>query len=123
MGELIARVQAVLRRADWTSVPRSPGVQRFGELEVDFEQRQVWRDGALVKLTPTEFNILREMALRPGRIFTHNALLVTVWGADHCRDAEYLRVYIGRVRHKIERDATKPQHIVTEPGMGYYFLK
>jgi two-component system KDP operon response regulator KdpE len=123
VGELIARIQAVLRRAKWADVPRSPGTQRFGDIEIDFEQRQVWRNDDLIKLTPTEFNILRELALHPGRVFSHNALLTCVWGVDHCRDAEYLRVYIGRVRHKVERDASKPQHILTEPGMGYCFVK
>jgi DNA-binding response OmpR family regulator len=123
VGELIARVQAVLRRADWADVPRSAGTQRFGDIEIDFEQRQVWRNGDLIKLTPTEFSILQELALHPGRVYPHGTLLTRVWGADHCRDAEYLRVYIGRVRHKVEHDPSKPQHILTEPGMGYYFVK
>src|SRR5579859_4304260 len=123
VGELIARVQAVLRRADWADVPRSAGTQRLGDIEIDFEQRQVWRNGEPIKLTPTEFSILRELALHPGTVFPHSALLTRVWGADHWRDAEYLRVYIGRVRHKVERDPSRPQHILTEPGIGYYFVK
>jgi DNA-binding response OmpR family regulator len=121
--ELIARVQAVLRRADWADVPRSAGTQRFGDIEIDFEQRQVWRGGDLLKLTPTEFSILQELALHPGKVYPHGMLLTRVWGVNHCRDAEYLRVYIGRVRHKVEHDPSQPQHILTEPGMGYYFVK
>ncbi len=123
VGELIARVQAVLRRADWSDLPRSTGTLRFGDIEIDFEQHQVWREGELVKLTPTEFRILQELALHPGRVYPHGMLLTGVWGPNHCRDAEYLRVYIGRVRHKVERDPSRPQHIRTEPGMGYYFVK
>lgn len=122
VGELIARVQAVLRRADWADLPRSTGTLRFGDIEIDFEQHQVWRDGELIKLTPTEFRILQELALHPGRVYPHAMLLTGVWGANHCRDAEYLRVYIGRVRHKVERDPARPQHILTEPGIGYYFV-
>jgi DNA-binding response OmpR family regulator len=123
VGEMIARVQAVLRRANWADIPRSVGVQRFGNIEIDFEQRQVWRDGELVKFTPTEFNLLQELALHPGKVFPHMTLLARVWGTDHFRDAEYLRVYIGRIRHKIEHDSSKPRHILTEPGIGYFFVK
>ena len=123
VGELIARVQAVLRRADWSDLPRSTGTLRFGDIEIDFEQHQVWRDSELIKLTPTEFRILQELALHPGRVYPHTMLLTAVWGANHLRDAEYLRVYIGRVRHKVERDPSRPQHILTAPGMGYYFSK
>src|SRR6266851_1275112 len=123
VGELLARVQAVLRRASWADTPRSVGTQRFGNNEIDFEQRQVWRDGERVRFTPTEFSLLQELALHPGKIFTHETLLRRVWGTEHSRDAEYLRVYIGRLRRKIEIDPSKPLHILTEPGIGYYLVK
>jgi DNA-binding response OmpR family regulator len=123
VGELLARVQAVLRRASWVDTPRSVGTQRFGNIEIDFEQRLVWRDGERVKFTPTEFSLLQELALHPGKIFTHETLLRRVWGTEHSRDAEYLRVYIGRLRRKIEIDSSKPLHILTEPGIGYYLVK
>lgn len=123
VGELLARVQAVLRRASWADTPRSIGTQRFGNIEIDFEQRQVWRDSERVKFTPTEFSLLQELALHPGKIFTHETLLQRVWGREHSRDAEYLRVYIGRLRRKIESDPSKPLHIITEPGIGYYLVK
>ena len=123
VGELLARVQAVLRRASWADTPRSVGVQRFGNIEVDFEQRQVWRDGERIRLTPTEFSLLQELILHTGKVFTHETLLQRVWGADHSRDAEYLRVYIGRLRRKLEVDSSKPLHILTEPGIGYYLVK
>ena len=123
VGELLARVQAVLRRANWSDTPRSVGTRRFGNIEIDFEQRQVWRDGERIRFTPTEFSLFRELALNPGKIFTHETLLRRVWGKDHSRDAEYLRVYIGRLRRKIEVDSAKPLHILTEPGIGYYLIK
>ncbi len=123
VGELLARVQAVLRRASWADTPRSVGTQRFGNIEIDFEQRQVWRDGECIKFTPTEFSLLQELALHPGKIFTHETLLRRVWGTEHSRDAEYLRVYVGRLRRKIEIDSSKPLHILTEPGIGYYLVK
>ncbi|HEV2583149.1 MAG TPA: response regulator transcription factor [Ktedonobacteraceae bacterium] len=123
VGELLARVQAVLRRASWADTPRSVGTQRFGNIEIDFEQRLVWRDGERVRLTPTEFSLLQELALHPGKVFTHEVLLRRVWGTEHSRDAEYLRVYIGRLRRKIESDSSKPSYLLTEPGIGYYLVK
>lgn len=123
VGELLARVKAMLRRNHWADKPISVGTQRFGDLEVDFEQRRVWRDGELVKLSPTEFDLLQELALHPGKIFTHEALLRRVWGTEYHNESEYLRVYIGRLRRKLEVDPSKPLHILTEPGTGYYLVK
>ena len=123
VGELLARVRAVLRRNHWADQPITQGTQRFGNLEIDFEQRRVWRESELVKLSPTEFDLLQELALHPGKIFTHEALLRRVWGAEYRSEAEYLRVYIGRLRRKLEADPSKPVHIMTEPGIGYYMVK
>ncbi|EFH82596.1 response regulator transcription factor [Ktedonobacter racemifer] len=122
VGELMARVKAVLRRSHWAfdEVPVSAGVKRFGGLEIDFEQKQVWRDGDPVKLSPTEFHLLQELALHPGKIFTHEALLRRVWGVEYRSESEYLRVYIGRLRRKLEANPSRPTHIMTEPGIGYY---
>lgn len=123
VGELLARVRAVLRRSHWTETPISLGTRRFGHLEIDFEQQQVWKEGELVKLSPTEFSLLQELALHPGKLFTHEALLRRVWGTEYRSEAEYLRVYIGRLRRKLEADPAKPVHILTEPGVGYYMVK
>ena len=123
VGELLARIKAVLRRSHWFDTPASPGVQRFGNLEIDFEQRRVWREGDLVKLSPTEFNLLQELALHPGKVFTHESLLRRVWGSEYHTESEYLRVYIGRLRRKLETDPSRPVHILTEPGTGYYMVK
>lgn len=123
VGELLARVRAVLRRNHWTETPTSEGTLRFGKLEIDFEQRLVWRNSELVKLSPTEFSLLQELALHPGKIFTHEALLRRVWGTEYRDEAEYLRVYVGRLRRKLEDDPSKPVHLLTEPGIGYYMMK
>src|SRR5579871_5535875 len=123
VSELLARVKAVLRRNHWADQPISAGTQRFGDLEIDFEQRRVWKEGDLVKLSPTEFELLQELALHPGKIFTHEALLRRVWGAEYHSESEYLRVYIGRLRRKLEEDPARPAHILTEPGVGYYMVK
>jgi DNA-binding response OmpR family regulator len=123
VGELLARVRAVIRRNHWADTPISAGTQRFGNLEIDFEQRLVWRDGELVKLSPTEFALLQELALHPGKILTHEALLKRVWGTEYRSEAEYVRIYIGRLRRKLEGDPSQPVHILTEPGVGYYMVK
>ncbi|HZR43766.1 MAG TPA: response regulator transcription factor [Ktedonobacteraceae bacterium] len=123
VGELLARVKAVIRRSHWTETPISVATQRFGELEIDFEQRCVWRDGELVKLTPMEFALLQELALHAGKVCTHEVLLKRVWGPEYRSETEYLRVYIGRLRRKLESDPSRPMHILTEPGIGYYMAR
>ncbi len=123
VGELLARVKAVLRRTNWTDVPPSISTRRFGNLEIDFEQHVVHRDGELVKLTPTEFALLQELALHPGKMLTHETLLKRVWGPEYHHESEYLRVYVGRLRRKLELDPARPIHILTEPGIGYFMVK
>jgi two-component system KDP operon response regulator KdpE len=120
VGELRARVNAVLRRSNWEENPISPGTQRFGNLEIDFEQQCVRRDSELVKLTPTEFLLLRYLALHRGKLCTHKILLQAVWGSEYSSETWYLRVFIGRLRKKLEADPAKPLHILTETGRGYY---
>ena len=90
---------------------------------LDFEQRRVWKDSVLIKLSPTEFALLSELALHPGKVFTHEALLRRVWGTEYHTESEYLRVYVGRLRRKLENDPSRPVHILTEPGIGYYIVK
>jgi two-component system KDP operon response regulator KdpE len=117
IGELIARMRAALRhRAD--GKPRASRVEIDG-LIVDFDRRLVSRDGAPVKLTPKEFDLLCELARSAGRVLTHRQILAAVWGPAHTEDTQYLRVFIGQLRAKIERDPTIPRIIRTEPGVGY----
>jgi two-component system, OmpR family, KDP operon response regulator KdpE len=116
MGELLARIRVALRHA--AKVEDEP-ILTFGDLSIDFTHRLVAIKGQEIKLTPTEYDILRNLALHAGRILTHKQLLRTIWGIEYQEENHYLRVYIGQLRHKIEPDPTRPQYILTEPGVGY----
>ncbi len=121
VGELLARVKAVQRRARWERQLPSEGVQRFGELEFDPERRRLRRGEDEITLTPTEFTLLAELIGHAGKVLLHRALLQAVWGAEYGDETEYLRVYVNRLRNKIEVDPSNPRHIVTEPRVGYSF--
>ena len=122
--ELMARVRAGLRRAHWA--PATPlaanSLRRFGELEIDYDARVVRRAGAELKLTRTEFALLAELTLSPNKVLTQRILLQRVWGSEYGDEAEYLRVYVGRLRRKIEPDPSRPRHLLTEVGVGYRFV-
>lgn len=120
--ELLARVRAVLRRARWVEQPASPGLRRFGELEIDLDARVIRREGTEAHLTPTEFALLEQLVRNVNKVLTHRMLLQRVWGIEYGDEAEYLRVYIGRLRRKLERDPANPRHLVTELGVGYRFV-
>lgn len=121
--ELLARVRAVLRRSQqWGSAPPAAGVKRYGDLEIDLPQRQVRLGGVEVRLTPTEFGLLEQLVVNAGKMLTHRMLLQRVWGPEYGGEAEYLRVYVGRLRRKLERDPANPRHLLTEPGVGYRFM-
>jgi two-component system KDP operon response regulator KdpE len=113
--ELLARIRAVLRRA---GEPADP-VVRFGEIAVDFSRHVVTRHGLEVHLTPTEYDLLRVMALHAGKVLTHRQLLERVWGSYAADNSQQLRVYINYLRRKLEADPARPRWIVTEPGVGY----
>ncbi len=119
--ELLARVRAVLRRAQWDALPPAAGVRRYGDLEVDLEGRSVRLRGDEVRLTPTEFALLEQFVMNPGKLLTHRMLLQRVWGPEYGDEAEYLRVYVGRLRRKLERDPATPRLFMTEPSTGYRF--
>ena len=119
VGELLGRVKAVLRRADWTE-PASRGERIVrGEIEVDLERHQVKVRGAEIDMTPTEFNLLVYLMKNAGKALPHRAILQHVWGTEYGDEAEYLRVYVGKLRQKIEADPLKPKYIHTEHGIGY----
>jgi two-component system, OmpR family, KDP operon response regulator KdpE len=120
--ELLARVRAVLRRSQWGAVPPATGVKRYGELEIDLQQHAVRLAGGDVRLTPTEFALLEQLVTNAGKMLTHRMLLQRVWGPEYGDEAEYLRVYMGRLRRKLERDPANPRHLMTEPGAGYRFV-
>jgi len=117
--ELLARVRAVLRRAQPETTPPASGVKRFGEIEVDLAAHSVRLNSAEVRLSPTEFALLQQLALNAGKALSHRALLQSVWGPEYGGEAEYLRVYINRLRHKLEPDPANPRFFLTEPGFGY----
>jgi two-component system KDP operon response regulator KdpE len=122
VAELLARVQAVLRRSEWIQQPASPRAQRFGQLEIDLDAHHVRVRGDEVKLTPTEFALLAQLVGNPNRVLTHRMLLQRVWGDQYGDEPEYLRVYMGRLRRKLEADPANPRHFLTEPGVGYRFV-
>jgi two-component system KDP operon response regulator KdpE len=118
LGELLARLRAVLRRAAPTAEP----VLRVGPLEIDRESRSVRRDGEPVHLTPHEFDLLRVLAENEGKLMTHAAILRAVWGPGYQRESNYLHVYVSQLRRKVERDPARPRLIVTATGVGYRFV-
>ena len=118
--EFVARVRAQLRRARQV-VPASPQCFQFGDWTVDLQLRRVERAGTLVHLTPTEFALLRAFVMNPRRTMTHRQLFAAVWGNAEGDAQQYLRVYIGHLRRKLEVDPVRPQFIHTEAGVGYRF--
>jgi two-component system, OmpR family, KDP operon response regulator KdpE len=119
--ELLARINATLRRSrPGPAEPPEPGVVAAGGVEIDLEARRVTKDGQLVHLTPTEFALLREFATNPGVLLTHATLLRRVWGPGYETETEYTRVYVARLRAKLE-DRDGPPLFITEPRSGYRF--
>ncbi|NWG34952.1 MAG: response regulator transcription factor [Chloroflexi bacterium] len=121
VGELLGRIKAVLRRADWAGTVSGGGRIVRGEVEVDIEKHQVRVRGEAVELTPTEFNLLVYLMKNAGKTLHHRAILQHVWGPEYSHEAEYLRVYMGRLRQKIESNPLKPVYLHTEHGVGYRF--
>jgi two-component system, OmpR family, KDP operon response regulator KdpE len=117
MGELLARVRAGLRRRASDSNTRT--VYTSGNLTVDVGAHRVMRGEDAMKLTPKEFDLLVCLVRNAGRVVTHRQILSTVWGPAHAGDTQYLRVFIGQLRHKLEEDPSEPRIVLTEPGVGY----
>ena len=117
--ELLARVDAVLRRAHHISIPKTSAVFHTGDLAIDFVRREVSVEGQPVVLTPTEYNLLAQLAKNADNVVTHQSILSTVWGHDYRDEIHYLKVYLGRLREKLERDPSNPQYIVSVRGVGY----
>jgi two-component system KDP operon response regulator KdpE len=119
MGELLARLRAALRRAG----PPGDPVLEVGPIRVDLDKQSVTVDGRAVHLTPHEYRILRLLALNPGKLLTHRAILQEVWGPAYGAESNYLHVYVSQLRRKLEPDPSRPQYLVTEPGAGYRLLE
>jgi two-component system KDP operon response regulator KdpE len=118
-GELLARMRAALRHSQGQG---SDAVFRSGHLEVDLPGRIVRRQGQEVRLTPTEYALLRLFVTHAGKVLTHRQLLTGVWGPNVAGDTHFLRVHIAHLRDKIENDSNRPELIITEPGVGYRLL-
>jgi two-component system KDP operon response regulator KdpE len=116
--ELLARVRVALRHAARPS-SGAEALFKSGDLEIDMEHRRVRVAGDEVHLTPTEYDLLKALADQPDRVLTDRMLLRAVWGPEYGSEAHYLHVYIARLRRKIEKDPQRPQHLLTEPGVGY----
>jgi two-component system KDP operon response regulator KdpE len=117
IGELLARLRAVLRQRG-TGAATSARLA-LGELTLDIEAHRATRAGQALRLTPKEFDLLALFMRHPGRVLTHRQILGTVWGPAHHDDTQYLRVFVGQLRQKIETDPAAPRIILTEPGIGY----
>ncbi len=120
--ELLARVRAVLRRTQGETVPQESGLKQFGDIEIDLDGHIVRLHGMEVRLSPTEFAFLKQLILNAGKVVTQRTLLQTIWGPQYSGEAEYLRVYINRLRQKLEKDPANPSYLLTEPGIGYRFV-
>lgn len=118
VGELLARIRVMLRR----SLQQTPEpVIRIDELEVDFARRLVLLQDTVVALTPTEYELLRLLVTNSGKVLTHRQILKEIWGATYLEQPHVLRVNISNLRHKLEKDASRPRYILTESGVGYRF--
>ncbi len=121
--ELLARVKAVLRRADKPSYKHERKKVLFTNeyLTIDVAERKVIVNGERLKLTPREFRLLALLVENAGRILSHQQILENVWGWEYINDVDYVRIYVSHLRQKIEPDPSQPKYILTEPGVGYYF--
>lgn len=120
VGELLARLRVALRQKAATQAPLGP--IRAGAVELDLDKRLVTRDGAVVKVSPREYEVLARLAMGRGKVLTHKELLTSVWGPAHMHDTQYLRVFVGQLRQKLEADPAHPRILLTEPGVGYRFI-
>lgn len=118
--ELLARVRAHLRRAPEPG-SAEPAVIQTGEFHIDVAARKVLASGKEVHLTPKEFDLLVYLAQHAGKVITHRALLGAIWGGNSTEQVEYLRVFVGQLRKKLESESSSPRYIVTEPWVGYRF--
>lgn len=120
VGELLARVRALLRRGSRSDATESALV-KFGEISVDMTRRLITRTGVAVHMTAIEYRLLVALIANAGKVVTHRQLLREVWGPSHVESSHYLRIYISHLRQKLEIDATQPRHLLTEIGVGYRF--
>lgn len=120
--ELVSRVRAVLRRTDSAGAAPNEPVKVDDRLTIDFSRREVWVEGELVKLRPTEYRLLYHLVQNAGWVMTYDQLLSKVWGYEYRDEPHYVRLYINYLRQKLEKDSANPRYILTERGVGYRFV-
>jgi len=120
VGELLARLRVALRRR--IAGEGVEAVVASGDLKIDLVRRLVTREGGPVRLSPREYELLAQLVRGNGKVITHRQLLTAIWGPSHAEDVQYLRVFVGQLRQKIEPDPTQPRLVLTEPGVGYRWL-
>lgn len=121
--ELLARVKAILRRSHIPELKASEAPLVTPKLSIDFATRTITRNSKLIKLTPTEFNLLQYLVRNEGKVLSHRSLLEKVWGEEYTDATDYLKVYIQRLREKLEDDPANPKILLSERGVGYKFVK
>jgi two-component system KDP operon response regulator KdpE len=120
--ELVSRVRAVLRRTETESSVTADIIEIDDRLKLDFNRREIWVDGELVQLRPTEYRLLYHLVQNAGWVITHEQLLTKVWGYEYRDEPHYVRLYINYLRKKLEEDPSNPKYILTERGVGYRFI-
>jgi two-component system KDP operon response regulator KdpE len=120
--ELVSRVKAVLRRTESASGSTHGLIEVDDRLKIDFDRREVWLDGELVQLRPTEYRLLYHLVQNAGWVITHDQILAKVWGYEYRDEPHYVRLYINYLRKKLEEDPSNPKYILTERGVGYRFV-
>ena len=120
--ELVSRVKAVIRRTEGASGSMHDIIEVDDRLKIDFDRREVWLEGKLVKLRPTEYRLLYHLVQNAGWVVSHDQLLAKVWGYEYRDEPHYVRLYINYLREKLEDDPSNPRYILTERGVGYRFV-
>ncbi len=120
--ELVSRIKAVLRRTEGVTGSMHGLIEVDEHLKIDFDRREVWLDGKLVKLRPTEYRLLYHLVQNAGWVISHDQLLQKVWGYEYRDEPHYVRLYINYLRQKLEKDPSNPKYILTERGVGYRFV-
>lgn len=120
--ELVSRIRAVLRRVEGVSGSMHGLIEVDERLKIDFDRREVWLEGKIVKLRPTEYRLLYHLVQNAGWVVTHDQLLAKVWGYEYRDEPHYVRLYINYLRQKLEKDPANPKYILTERGVGYRFV-
>jgi two-component system KDP operon response regulator KdpE len=120
--EMVSRVKAVLRRTEGASGSMHGLIEVDERLKIDFDRREVWLEGKIVKLRPTEYRLLFHLVQNAGWVISHDQLLSKVWGYEYRDEPHYVRLYINYLRQKLEKDPADPKYILTERGVGYRFV-